>query len=585
MFGMFGTDDPRKMALQSVGMQMLMGGDPNQALQNLPQMLMEAKKLQYAREQDAKAMALQETQLGIEKERFQLMKDQDLRAAQDAEGKRAAGKAFSESLMMPNGFTGADIGSMVPGPGSQIPPGVQQGPPAGMSSMMPPQKQKMAGGPAPQVTSDFKGDIAVPMGEENNPITQRLQNMPRSMIRALQADPGTAAELMAPAMQQGLTDAVAPKGDRNPANVINLRMPDGKVQAFNTSNPTQLWQAENAMAAGAVEVAAESGGGSNFKPVTLTNGQEIKSFNVETPEGAMAADKAMSEGWYEAPDKTIVDKGEDPMAPLNKPYLDEIVASRDEAAKAAKARDSAIRAGVLVMNANTYAGTGAPLLNAFLKAGQDFFGVFEEKDFSSGILSETLRKSMIADLRKSQEKDSNFSSKDLDFLIGQTVGVADGREAMARFMAIKSLEADWAEQKNDFLYGEIETGKKPREALKAWSEIHKKNFRKFFSEEEQQKKMAIFKEGAEDPTAIQEILQGVQGVEEQGAAPATPVAPAAPAAEQTPTPSPTGRTMRNVVSPSDPAEVPAVSSDAEREKLEPGTLYFDEATKQFRRAR
>ena len=218
MFGMFGSDDPVRSAWQSAGMQMLLNnGDINSALQNLPQMIMEAKRFKAQQDLEKRRLAISESQLEMDRERLGIYKSESQRQQDLQNDKKKMGEAWSKYDLQPNMG-----GMLLPQP---------QGPnmPKDLTTL-----EDWSGDD--MVTRDMKGDAAMPLGEEGNEISKRIMALPLSLRQGMAEAPISAAELAAPGQTSALESAFGKTGSERAPQVKTLT--DGKqVKTLDLTDP------------------------------------------------------------------------------------------------------------------------------------------------------------------------------------------------------------------------------------------------------------------------------------------------------------------------------------------------------------
>jgi hypothetical protein len=452
MFGMNPSDDPVKSAYFMAGLSLLTSNDPNAALNNLPQMVMEAKRYKGEMDLKKRQLAIQEAGLGMDREKLAIYKDENTRAKQKQADETELGKMFAAFDLNPSTAGNFPIpGGMVPG-GSGEKKDIRTSTDDWLASEM--------------VDTQGKGDAAMPMGTEGNPMAQQLMALPAPMRAALAKSPIASGAMVAPALTQKMTDVLDVPGS------TSEKSPQIK---------------------------------------TFTDGKETVTLDMNN-DGDYARFRQLGPEFVEAPAKVIESAVEDPNKGILKTYEDEIVKSREAANVADEEVDKYAQLGSLLLRKDMYIGAGAPLVNSLLSSAQDIFGVLPDKDFSTLEAADKSRKDIVMGIRASYPKDQQMSNADREYYQSMSIGQENKPETVARVIAVKQLAGEVKRAKADFLEDAVLNKKMSHyEAVKAWKKIEKKTRTDIVNEESIQEVMGALMKGANDDSLIEHLKKLTPG--------------------------------------------------------------------------
>lgn len=482
MFSLF-PSDPKKALIQSTGLAILAGADPGQALASLPQQIAEAQMR-------AQEMDLRKKQLGIQEEDLRMRLDEAGRNQEIFNQKAALGKALEAYNLSPNNFGGFAPEAMGPAGTGQKPMGIN--PEAWSANDM--------------VQRQFKGDAAMPIGEEGNPMAKQIMGIPLALRQGLAQAPQAAADIMAPGLQAAMTNALetgGSSGGRAP-NIVNLQDPNGNTQSFDLGDPTQRQNAIKATQQGWVEVNPQTPRDQNAKIVNMTDGDKTITLNMANPDHEKKFNELSAQGWMEAPTKTLTSQTTDPTAQFDEPYTAEVKASSEQAMALESQVDDLTVLGSLLLRPDIYTGTGAGVVNTLGKGLKDTLGLFGDIDFSNPVIAAKKKKELALGLKKTLLKgDTQMSNNDREYLDSIIVGVTDGADGISRGIALKMLESRYANEKAQFLQEAIRDRKLGSyKALQEWNKVRSGKMREIFNPERVEDIMQSLMAGANDQSLL-----------------------------------------------------------------------------------
>jgi hypothetical protein len=198
MFGFLPQDDYSKMAMRAAGMSMLAGGDPSSVLGQMPELMMNARKMEMQRKLEERKIALDEKQLEQAERRIRLEK-----RTQDREDRKLTDlQKMGEPMSRYNLDTTPRF----------------EGDPLSHPSRI----------SASQGGSTMKSDRAMPTGEEGNPFAKKMMQLPLSFRQGMAAAPLSAGEIANTAMTKGVENIFDPDTAASNPEAITLMSPDGK---------------------------------------------------------------------------------------------------------------------------------------------------------------------------------------------------------------------------------------------------------------------------------------------------------------------------------------------------------------------
>lgn len=409
MFGMNPSDDPIKSAYMMAGLSMLTSNDPTAALNNLPQMIMQARQLKLETDMKKRQLALQEAGLDLDREKLKLYQDENTRNQLKQKDEIKLGEMFKAFDLTPSTAGNFPIpGGMVPG-GSGVKKDIRTSTDDWLASEM--------------VDTQGKGDAAMPMGTEGNPMAQQLMALPAPIRAAMAQSPLASGAIMAPALTEKMTDVLdVPKGGETKSP---------QVKTF-------------------VNKAGET------MTLDLNNQQDYQTFQGLDPAA-----------WVEAPTQTLEKQSSNP---IMKPYEEAVANAQTATINADEMADKYTALGSLLLRPDIYTGAGAPLVNGLLSSAQDVFGVLPEVDFSTVENADKSRRDIVMSLRASYPKDPNMSNADREYFQGLVVGEENKPKTVARAIAIKQLSAEFTKAKAEFLMNATQNeGMNAYQALQAWN--------------------------------------------------------------------------------------------------------------------
>lgn len=410
MFGMTPSDDPVKSAMMMAGLSMLTSNGSPEALNQLPQMIMQAKQLKAEQDMKKRQLAIQEAGLDMDREKLSIYRDENSRAQAKQRDATELGKMFASFDLNPS------TAGNYPMPGGMVAGG------SGVKKDVRTSTDDWSG--ADMVNQVGKADAAMPYGTEGNPMAKQLMALPAPIRAAMAKSPLASGEMMAPALTQKMTDVLDVPG------------------------------------AAGTEKAPQVKTFTNQKGETLTldmnNDQDYQTFQ--------GLDKS---AWVEAPTKTLEKASTNPvMAPYETAVADAQTASIN--ADDLSEKYSAL--GSLLLRPDIYTGAGAPLVNGLLSSAQDVFGVLPEVDFSTVENADKSRRDIVLSLRASYPKDPQMSNADRQYYQGLVVGEENKPKTVARAIAVKQLSAEVTKAKAEFLMQATqERGLNAYQAIQEWN--------------------------------------------------------------------------------------------------------------------
>lgn len=410
-----GTEDPAKMAYRSAALQLISGADPTQVMSNMPGMMMKAREQQQEQEYKKRRLAIDEAALADSSERTRLMKEVELREIEKHKSEKAFGEVFSRYDLDPQ-----TIAPDEPHPNE------------------------------PGLSSTGKSDRALPTGEEGNPQSQAIMNLPLTMRKAMAAGPLAASDELQSGLSAGMKEIFDPssKSATIDSEVVTLMSPDGETSM---------------------------------------------SFDMKDPSQNLAGRAQMNKGWIQAsPSQTVKNiqtEQKDVWQEGDTDAIKELNAKTDGAAESAEKMG---QLGQLLLNDDVYTGKGGELVHSAVRYGQDWFGWFKSIDTSKPQAAQKVQSELVANLKQELfSTDRNWSNADRDFIKDMIPGMTNDKPGLARMIAMQGLKAEYQSEQRDFLRGWMEANPKKglARARAAWKLEATKVRPRYFGEDVVQGKM------------------------------------------------------------------------------------------------
>jgi len=180
-------------------MQMLMGGDPSQMLTQMPQLMLQAKKMKEARMLEERKLAMDQAQLEQNERRIRIEK-----AASDREEKKLGdAERFGRAM----GVYDLDTTPRYDGD---------------------PRRRFVKNGKTSTLETTLKSDRAMPSGEEGNPYSKRIMSLPLSVRRGMADAPLSAGTFMQKATEEAAQEVFDTNSEARVPKPYTLISPDGK---------------------------------------------------------------------------------------------------------------------------------------------------------------------------------------------------------------------------------------------------------------------------------------------------------------------------------------------------------------------
>ncbi len=443
MFGGFGPQDPYgKMAMRTAGLTMLMGGDPSSTLQNIPELMMQAKKMQMQKELEERKLAMDQKQLEQTERRIRLEK-----RVQDREDKKLTDQQTFGRAM---GKYDLDQTKRYDGDPTRVF-----------------QNDKDGTYSEGAVQSTPKSDRAVPYGDEGNPFSEKIMQLPLPIRQGMAQAPLSASQFGDQALQQSGKDIFDTTSETRVPKPHVLRSPDGK----------QKWEGD------------------------LNNQQDYMEYHSLT-----------GQGWTTAPNE-VDQTNRAPDLPKFEEDIDKRISEDMTAATAAS--DQADRfdefAGY-AMDPSLYTGTGGNLVAGLTKAGQNIAGLFPGVDVGKMQTMQKMIPEMVQHEREQAVRDQSMSNQDREFYIGSVANVTNDAAGISMMAARKRGLAEYKRARVSQITRWRREGLSPSEAVDKWEEEKAPEAReKFMGQEAVSKRMLRFqKKGGTLLDYIQRNSQGVK---------------------------------------------------------------------------